>query len=145
MQTQLAKKTEKKSIADKALFAMCFAAASMPTAALANAAEKDPLEKWNDYSAAKGSAVGFGEGSGITNTLGNLFNILKVAFVLIGFGLFGGGVLRVVKASKTEGQQSQAPGWIMIALGSMLSVAGFLFFAFGQGIQDAVTGGGSNS
>ena len=70
--------------------------------------------------------------------MASLFDILKVAFVLVGFGLFGGGVLKVVKASKTEGQQSQTPGWIMIAMGSVLSVAGILFFAFGQGIKNAL-------
>lgn len=140
MQNQLTKQTEKKSISDKALFVICLAAAFAPSFAFASAAEKDPLAKWNDYKNSKDSAVGFGEGSGITNTLANFFNILKVAFVVVGFGLFGGGVMRVVKASKTEGQQSQAPGWIMIALGSLLSVAGFVFFAFGQGIQKAVTG-----
>lgn len=130
----------KLSMSDKALYGICVASTLLPSLAqAANGATKDPLADWNDYKQAQNSSVGIGEGSGIQNTLGNAFNVLKVAFVLIGFGLFGAGVMRVIKASKTDGQQSQAPGWIMIALGSFLSVAGFLFFAFGQGIQDSLS------
>lgn len=134
-------KSGKVSISDKVLYAVCLAATLAPSMAMAdNAASTDPLAKWNDYKNANQSSIGIGEGSGIQDTLGNAFNILKVAFVVIGFGLFGSGVLRVIKASKTEGQQSPMVGWIMVGLGSLLSVAGFLFFAFGQGIQNALTG-----
>ena len=104
----------------------------------ANAAGADPLSNFKDYTEVGNKTVSLEEQSGLQKTLANLFDILKVAFVLIGFGLFGGGVLKVVKASKTEGQQSQTPGWIMIAMGSVLSVAGILFFAFGQGIKNAL-------
>ena len=98
----------------------------------------DPLSNFKDYTEVGNKTISLEEQSGLQKTLANLFDILKVAFVLIGFGLFGGGVLKVVKASKTEGQQSQTPGWIMIAMGSVLSVAGILFFAFGQGIKNAL-------
>ena len=131
---------KKLSVSDKALFGICLASTILPSVAFAaNGAEKDPLSEWNDYKKAEDKGIKIGEGSGIQDTLGNAFNLLKVAFVLVGFGLFGAGVMRVIKASKTEGQQSATPGWIMIALGSLLSVAGFMFFAFGQGIQDALT------
>lgn len=130
----------KLSMSDKALYGICVASTMLPSfAQAANGATKDPLSDWNDYKSAQSSSVGIGEGSGIQNMLGNAFNVLKVGFVLVGFALFGLGVLRVIKASKTDGQQSQATGWIMVALGSFLSVAGFLFFAFGQGIQDALS------
>lgn len=98
----------------------------------------DPMSNFKDYNDVGNKTISLDEQSGLQKSLANLFDILKVAFVLIGFGLFGGGVLKVVKASKTEGQQSQTPGWIMIAMGSVLSVAGILFFAFGQGIKNAL-------
>lgn len=98
----------------------------------------DPMSNFKDYTDVGNKTISLDEQSGLQKSLANLFDILKVAFVLIGFGLFGGGVLKVVKASKTEGQQSQTPGWIMIAMGSVLSVAGILFFAFGQGIKNAL-------
>lgn len=132
----------KLSMSDKALYGICVASTLLPSfAQAANGATKDPLADWNDYKSAQSSSVGIGEGSGVQNMLGNAFNVLKVGFVLVGFALFGLGVMRVIKASKTDGQQSQATGWIMVALGSFLSVAGFLFFAFGQGIQDALSNG----
>ena len=98
----------------------------------------DPLRNFKDYNDVGDKTISLEEQSGLQESLASLFDILKVAFVLVGFGLFGGGVLKVVKASKTEGQQSQTPGWIMIAMGSVLSVAGILFFAFGQGIKNAL-------
>lgn len=104
----------------------------------ANAAANDPMSNFKDYNDVGNKTISLEEQSGLQKSLANLFDILKVAFVLIGFGLFGGGVLKVVKASKTEGQQSQTPGWIMIAMGSVLSVAGILFFAFGQGIKESL-------
>lgn len=104
----------------------------------ANAAANDPMSNFKDYNDVGDKTISLEEQSGLQKSLANLFDILKVAFVLIGFGLFGGGVLKVVKASKTEGQQSQTPGWIMIAMGSVLSVAGILFFAFGQGIKESL-------
>lgn len=104
----------------------------------ANAASNDPMSNFKDYNDVGNKTISLDEQSGLQKSVANLFDILKVAFVLVGFGLFGGGVLKVVKASKTEGQQSQTPGWIMIAMGSVLSVAGILFFAFGQGIKEAL-------
>ena len=104
----------------------------------ANAASNDPMSNFKDYNDVGNKTISLEEQSGLQKSLANLFDILKVAFVLVGFGLFGGGVLKVVKASKTEGQQSQTPGWIMIAMGSVLSVAGILFFAFGQGIKETL-------
>lgn len=104
----------------------------------AHAAGNDPMSNFKDYNDVGNKTISLDEQSGLQKSLANLFDILKVAFVLIGFGLFGGGVLKVVKASKTEGQQSQTPGWIMIAMGSVLSVAGILFFAFGQGIKETL-------
>lgn len=109
-------------------------------ATTAQAANSDPMSNFKDYNDVGTTTISLGEQSGLQKSLANLFDILKVAFVLIGFGLFGAGVMKVVKASKTEGQQSQAPGWIMIIMGSLLSVAGFIFFAFGQGIKNALTG-----
>lgn len=128
-------KLTKQSPSDILLSAFVFLTAFM--AVNANAAP-DPMSNFKDYNDVGSKTISLDEQSGLQKSLANLFDILKVAFVLIGFGLFGGGVLKVVKASKTEGQQSQTPGWIMIAMGSVLSVAGILFFAFGQGIKNAL-------
>ena len=129
-------KLTKHSPSDILLSVFVFMAAMI--AVNANAAGKDPMSNFKDYTDVGDKTISLEEQSGLQESLANLFDILKVAFVLVGFGLFGGGVLKVVKASKTEGQQSQTPGWIMIAMGSVLSVAGILFFAFGQGIKNAL-------
>lgn len=129
-------KLTKQSPSDLLLSVFVFMTAMI--AVNANAAATDPMSNFKDYTDVGNKTISLEEQSGIQKSLANLFDILKVAFVLIGFGLFGGGVLKVVKASKTEGQQSQTPGWIMIAMGSVLSVAGILFFAFGQGIKNSL-------
>jgi hypothetical protein len=130
-------KLTKQSPSDLLLSVFVFMTAMI--AVNANAAGSgDPLNNFKDYTDVGNKTISLEEQSGLQKSLASLFDILKVAFVLIGFGLFGGGVLKVVKASKTEGQQSQTPGWIMIAMGSVLSVAGILFFAFGQGIKNAL-------
>lgn len=130
-------KLTKQSPSDLLLSVFVFMTAMI--AVNANAAgSSDPMSNFKDYTDVGNKTISLEEQSGIQKSLANLFDILKVAFVLIGFGLFGGGVLKVVKASKTEGQQSQTPGWIMIAMGSVLSVAGILFFAFGQGIKNSL-------
>ena len=130
-------KLTKQSPSDLLLSVFVFMTAMI--AVNANAAGgADPMSNFKDYTDVGNKTISLDEQSGLQKSLANLFDILKVAFVLIGFGLFGGGVLKVVKASKTEGQQSQTPGWIMIAMGSVLSVAGILFFAFGQGIKNAL-------
>ena len=130
-------KLTKQSPSDLLLSVFVFMTAMIAVNANA-AAGGDPLSNFKDYTEVGNKTISLEEQSGLQKTLANLFDILKVAFVLIGFGIFGGGVLKVVKASKTEGQQSQTPGWIMIAMGSVLSVAGILFFAFGQGIKNAL-------
>lgn len=129
-------KLTKQSPSDLLLSVFVFMTAMI--AVNANAASNDPMSNFKDYNDVGNKSISLEEQSSLQKSLANLFDILKVAFVLIGFGLFGGGVLKVVKASKTEGQQSQTPGWIMIAMGSVLSVAGILFFAFGQGIKDTL-------
>lgn len=129
-------KLTKQSPSDILLSVFVFMTAMI--AVSANAAGNDPLSNFKDYTDVGDKTISLEEQSGLQKSLASLFDILKVAFVLVGFGLFGGGVLKVVKASKTEGQQSQTPGWIMIAMGSVLSVAGILFFAFGQGIKNAL-------
>lgn len=129
-------KLTKQSPSDLLLSVFVFMTAMI--AVNANAAAADPMSNFKDYTDVGNKTISLDEQSGLQKSLANLFDILKVAFVLVGFGLFGGGVLKVVKASKTEGQQSQTPGWIMIAMGSVLSVAGILFFAFGQGIKNAL-------
>lgn len=74
------------------------------------------------------------------SSMGKLYEIVKYAAIVIGLVMCVGGILAVSKASKTEGQKSQAPGWITFALGGVMTVVGTLMFITGNTAKNLATG-----
>lgn len=72
-----------------------------------------------------------GEGAAETG-LASIYDFIKWVAIVIGLVLAISGLLYVSKASKSEGQKSQMPGWITFGIGGLMTVVGIFMFAVGK-------------
>ena len=65
-----------------------------------------------------------------------VLNLLKVVFVLVGFGLFGHSVIRLIKISRGEIQGASATSaFVGMAVASMLSSLGFWWIVTSESLK----------
>lgn len=110
------------------------AAASFATTA-ANAAGFDDVV--NADRGASNSMLQTGTG-GAESGLGTIYNLIKWVAVVIGLVLAISGLMYVSKASKSEGQKSQMPGWVTFGIGGLLTVVGVFMFAVGKSAVEVI-------
>lgn len=74
---------------------------------------------------------------GVTSVL----NLLKVLFVVVGFGLFGHSVIRAIKISKGEIQgASYTSAFVGMAIAALLSSVGFWWIVTSNSLKQIFTG-----
>lgn len=79
-----------------------------------------------------------GGNDGAETGLTNIYNLIKWVAVVIGLVLAISGLMYVSKASKSEGQKSQMPGWITFGIGGLLTVVGVFMFAVGKSAVEVI-------
>lgn len=82
---------------------------------------------------------------GAESGLGTIYNLIKWAAIVIGLVLAVSGLLYVSKASKSEGQKSQMPGWVTFGIGGLMTVVGVFMFAIGKSAVEVIGSQGSPS
>lgn len=92
---------------------------------------------------ASNSMLSTGTG-GAESGLGTIYNLIKWAAIVIGLVLAVSGLMYVSKASKSEGQKSQMPGWITFGIGGLMTVVGVFMFAVGKSAVEVIGSQGSN-
>lgn len=80
---------------------------------------------------------------GAESGLGTIYNLIKWVAVVIGLVLAISGLMYVSKASKSEGQKSQMPGWVTFGIGGLMTVVGVFMFAVGKSAVEVIGSEGS--
>ena len=95
-----------------------------------------------DRAASKSMVAGSGEGAAESG-LASIYDFIKWVAIVIGLVLAISGLLYVSKASKSEGQKSQMPGWITFGIGGLMTVVGIFMFAVGKTAVSVIGADGS--
>lgn len=133
------KEKSKTNLADLSLKAFCGVSAAFATSTALAAPAKEV--KYEEIFGSDAKTTAEINTDNATATVQSLYNLLKVALVVIGLFIFAGGIFQLIKANKSQGQISPATGWMMIFGGATLSVAGAIFFALGGGIKSTLVSG----
>ncbi|MGP9666558.1 hypothetical protein [Psychrobacter sp. AOP31-A1-22] len=121
---------------------LAMTAGSSFVAMTANAQDFDDIV--NADRDASNSMLSTGTG-GAESGLGTIYNLVKWVAIVIGLVLAISGLMYVSKASKSEGQKSQMPGWITFGIGGLMTVVGVFMFAVGKSAVEVIGSQGSST